>query len=57
MAKSIKYCTNCGEKIDIKAEICPKCGVRQPSITASGGRSKIAAGYYTYYSVGPLSPG
>jgi len=44
MAKSTKYCTNCGEKIDIKAEICPKCGVRQPSITASGGRSKIAAG-------------
>lgn len=25
-----KYCHNCGEAIDIKAEICPKCGVRQP---------------------------
>lgn len=25
-----KYCVNCGEVIDAKAEICPKCGVRQP---------------------------
>lgn len=24
-----KFCTRCGEKIDIQAEICPKCGVRQ----------------------------
>lgn len=24
-----KFCTKCGEKIDIEAEICPKCGVRQ----------------------------
>lgn len=24
-----KYCTECGGLINIKAEICPKCGVRQ----------------------------
>ncbi len=24
-----KYCAECGEIINIKAEICPKCGVRQ----------------------------
>lgn len=24
-----KYCQECGEVINIKAEICPKCGVRQ----------------------------
>jgi ribosomal protein L40E len=23
-----KYCTECGALINIKAEICPKCGVR-----------------------------
>ena len=23
-----KFCSNCGEKIDVKAEICPTCGVR-----------------------------
>ncbi len=23
-----KFCSNCGKKIDRKAEICPKCGVR-----------------------------
>ncbi len=25
-----KYCVECGEIINAKAEICPKCGVRQP---------------------------
>lgn len=29
-----KYCAECGELINIKAEICPKCGVRQ-AITSS----------------------
>lgn len=28
-----KYCSNCGEQIDEKAEICPDCGVRQPGAT------------------------
>ncbi len=26
-----KYCFNCASEIDSLAEICPKCGVRQPS--------------------------
>jgi len=25
-----KYCQECGEAINVKAELCPKCGVRQP---------------------------
>jgi hypothetical protein len=25
-----KYCHDCGAVIRVKAEICPKCGVRQP---------------------------
>lgn len=25
-----KFCQECGEIINVKAEICPKCGVRQP---------------------------
>jgi|YelNatPaOPRAMG01_1025707.scaffolds.fasta_scaffold13036_4 TM2 domain-containing membrane protein YozV len=29
----MKYCVNCGAEIDEKAEICPKCGVRQPAST------------------------
>ena len=28
-----KYCSNCGEVIDAKAEICPKCGVRVEAAT------------------------
>ena len=31
-----KFCHECGATINIKAEICPKCGVRQPDIAAPG---------------------
>jgi TM2 domain-containing membrane protein YozV len=27
-SSNTKYCSNCGKIIDVKAEICPKCGVR-----------------------------
>lgn len=30
--KKTKFCSNCGAEIDIKAKICPKCGVEQPVI-------------------------
>ncbi|MGB3344154.1 MAG: TM2 domain-containing protein [Aequorivita sp.] len=30
-----KFCQECGEKINIKAEICPKCGVRQAVINVN----------------------
>jgi len=53
MAKSTKYCTNCGEKIDIQAEICPKCGVRQPFVGKADKKSKIAAGLFAIF-LGPL---
>lgn len=40
-----KYCSACGTVLDARAEICPRCGVRQlgPYTTPSG-RSKIIAG-------------
>lgn len=47
-----KYCADCGAIINVKAEICPKCGVRQMPApmsavlgrTAPSGRSKFIAG-------------
>ncbi len=47
-----KYCTECGSIINAKAEICPKCGVRQlPAPTAgplgrstTDGKNKVVAG-------------
>jgi type II secretory pathway pseudopilin PulG len=30
--KKTKFCSNCGAEIDIRAKICPKCGVEQPII-------------------------
>lgn len=50
-----KYCSECGAIIKAKAEICPKCGVRQmatPSIlttTAPNGKSKIAAALLAFF--------
>ncbi|HTG00120.1 MAG TPA: NINE protein [Nitrospirota bacterium] len=47
-----KYCTDCGSLIKARAEICPKCGVRQmppPSIfttTAPNGKNKLAAALF-----------
>ena len=40
------FCSDCGEVISSKAEICPKCGVRQKSSStqAPNGKSKVAAG-------------
>lgn len=45
--KQTKYCSNCGQIIDFKAEICPKCGVRvlpPPGFTLGDGKNKLVAG-------------
>jgi len=49
-----KFCKDCGAVINARAEICPKCGVRQaaaPSTVSLGpvtpsGRSRIAAALF-----------
>jgi TM2 domain-containing membrane protein YozV len=38
-----KYCVNCGASIDARAEICPGCGVRQPSVRRPGKLSRRVA--------------
>jgi TM2 domain-containing membrane protein YozV len=37
-----KYCQECGEIINIKAEICPKCGVRQQMTSSAAPADKEA---------------
>lgn len=50
-----KFCSDCGETIKAKAEICPKCGVRQSpppgafNSTAPNGKSKIAAALLAFF--------
>jgi len=50
-----KYCSECGEIIKAKAEICPKCGVRQASpfaylnAIAPNGKSKLAAVLFAFF--------
>lgn len=43
-AANEKYCHECGEVIRERAEICPKCGVRQVGRGVAGSKSKVAAG-------------
>ena len=31
-AENEKYCINCGEVIDARAEVCPKCGVKMEEV-------------------------
>lgn len=52
-----KFCLECGEIIRAKAEICPKCGVRQfapptasgPQVNAQFERSKLAAALFALF--------
>ncbi|WP_027849784.1 TM2 domain-containing protein [Marinospirillum minutulum] len=50
-----KFCSDCGETIKAKAEICPKCGVRQSAVpgsltaTAPNGKSKVAAALLAFF--------
>jgi TM2 domain-containing membrane protein YozV len=59
IAKGIdeKFCSECGAVIKTKAEICPKCGVRQfgQPVTinlgpvAANGKSRIAAALFAFF--------
>jgi len=52
-----KYCSECGAVIKARAEICPKCGVRQIAKpgslnlgqTAPNGKSRIAAAILAFF--------
>lgn len=50
-----KFCSDCGAVIKAKAEICPKCGVRQmpaPSIlggVAPNGKNRIVAALLAFF--------
>jgi TM2 domain-containing membrane protein YozV/ribosomal protein L40E len=48
-----KYCSECGAIIKAKAEICPKCGVRQYAppfgAVAPNGKSKLAAALFALF--------
>ncbi len=48
-----KFCIECGEIIKAKAEICPKCGVRQmPAERTEGKKQKFTAGLIALFLCG-----
>ena len=55
-APNEKFCSECGAVINAKAEICPKCGIRQSppplnciDAVAPNGRSKLAAALFAFF--------
>jgi TM2 domain-containing membrane protein YozV len=55
MAKETKFCSNCGEEIDIEAEICPKCGVRvkAPTVASTvGEKNPVLAAILSFLIAG-----
>ncbi|RMW96816.1 NINE protein [Allofranklinella schreckenbergeri] len=54
-----KFCSECGSVIKAKAELCPKCGVRQLPVAsaflgghsslAANGKSRIAAALFAFF--------
>lgn len=48
---STKYCKDCGSLINVKAEICPKCGVRQESSlqSLSSNKNRLVAAIVAFF--------
>ncbi|MDT8446130.1 MAG: TM2 domain-containing protein [bacterium] len=48
-----KFCADCGQLIHKKAEICPKCGVRQmappTNLVQTRGRQRIVAALFAFF--------
>jgi TM2 domain-containing membrane protein YozV len=45
-----KFCSECGSIIKLKAEICPKCGVRQrPAPYIQEGKSRTVAALFAFF--------
>lgn len=42
-ANASQFCFACGSSIDHRAELCPKCGVRQKSVPTAGRKSRGVA--------------
>ena len=47
--KDTKFCVNCGAEIGANAEMCPKCGVRQPLMGSASGGSRIVAALFAIF--------
>ena len=44
-----KYCHACGGQIDFRAEICPKCGVRQALQSGKSERNRVTAALFAIF--------
>lgn len=50
-----KFCNTCGEELNVRAEICPKCGVRQPMPKKSGSNPLLVVVVLIVIGVGSVA--
>ncbi len=44
-----RFCHACGNQLDPRAEICPKCGVRQLGKNGQGEKNRVAAALFAIF--------
>jgi len=47
--KTTKFCQECGTSINVKAEICPQCGVRQAGTAVAGKKDRMTAALFALF--------
>ena len=49
LAPTDSYCRDCGVVINARAEICPKCGIRQRRAPSASARSRSTAAIFAFF--------
>ncbi|HEV2720901.1 MAG TPA: TM2 domain-containing protein [Thermoanaerobaculia bacterium] len=49
LAPTDSFCRDCGVVINARAEICPKCGIRQRTAATAGARSRTTAAVFAFF--------
>jgi len=49
IAPTDSFCRDCGVVINGRAEICPKCGIRQRTPASAGSRNRTTAAIFAFF--------
>ena len=49
LASTESFCRDCGVVINARAEICPKCGIRQRTAATAGSRTRATAAVFAFF--------
>jgi TM2 domain-containing membrane protein YozV len=49
VAQNESFCRDCGSVIQARAEICPKCGIRQRTPVGASSRNRTSAALFAFF--------